>query len=126
MEKALPLAAAARRKRELEEIERVLEASPAKAVVGADLAIEALEDARVDTLYAAAVLEEAAWECSICGLLTRHSAVCPRCGRAARAVDLREAAMNQAGRTGARVQVVQGKAADKLQSFGGLAASLRY
>jgi len=98
------------------------------AVAGLDATIEALNLEQVDRLLLAEAFDGArGWQCAECRVLGLPPAPseCPFC-QAPRPekVDLREAMVRRAERTGRRVEIVEGHA--DLEGLDGVAALLRY
>ncbi|HUF53084.1 MAG TPA: VLRF1 family aeRF1-type release factor [Dehalococcoidia bacterium] len=99
-----------------------------KGVLGLDETIEALVEGRVDTLVVADGVTGEGSACLDCDYLAVASfEKCPVCTSAnVEQVDVIEAAVETAQRTGSRVDFVFGEAREMLVSRGGLGAILRY
>lgn len=98
------------------------------AVAGLDSTIEALNREQVDQLLLADGFNGAVgWQCPECRVLGRppKPAACPFCqAPMPEDIDLREAMVRRAGRTGRRVEIVEGH--EELERLGGVGALLRY
>jgi peptide subunit release factor 1 (eRF1) len=98
------------------------------AVAGLDATIEALNLEQVDRLLLAEGFDGApGWQCAECRVLGVPPAPpeCPFCGTPLPTeIDLREAMVRRAERTGRRVEIVEGHAG--LEGLDGVAALLRY
>lgn len=98
------------------------------AVAGLEPTIEALNLEQVDRLLLAEGFDGASgWQCAECRVLGLPPAPteCPFCGTPLPAeIDLREAMVRRAERTGRRVEIVEGHAG--LEGLDGVAALLRY
>ena len=112
-------------------VSQVIEAagSGGRATCGVDATLAALWVGDIRTLLIAEALQLTGTECSTCGRLHRgNMPTCPNCGAPTRA--LRDFSHQVAGRAveqSARVEVVHGVAADRLNNAGeGLAAFLRF
>lgn len=118
------------REREEETVRRLEGgAATGRAVLGFDEVLEALPQARVETLVVAAGLVAEGVRCPACGRLATAGARCPVCGAATVAEpELVEAAVEAALRSGARVETIPSEAegATRLDEAGGLGALLRF
>lgn len=98
------------------------------AVAGLEPTIEALNREQVDQLLIAESFNgDRGWQCVECRVLGREPApgACPFCeAPAPEEIDLREAMVRRAERTGRRVEVVEGHA--ELERLEGVGALLRY
>ena len=98
------------------------------AAAGLDATIEALNLEQVDRLLLAEGFDGVSgWQCAECRVLGLPPAPteCPFCGTPLPAeIDLREAMVRRAERTGRRVEIVEGHAG--LEGLDGVAALLRY
>jgi protein required for attachment to host cells len=98
------------------------------AVAGLEPTIEALNLEQVDRLLLAEGFDGASgWQCAECRVMGLPPAPteCPFCGTPLPAeIDLREAMVRRAERTGRRVEIVEGHAG--LEGLDGVAALLRY
>lgn len=98
------------------------------AVLGADQTLAALKQRQVFELVAAGGLKVQGFQCPGCGLLAGTYALpCPQCGATMLPIeDVVEKAVEQAVAAGARVEVVNGPARERLVQAGGLGALLAY
>lgn len=98
------------------------------AVAGMEPTIEALNREQVDQLLLAESFDgESGWQCVECRVLGRGEppAECPFCETPApERIDLREAMVRRAERTGRSVQIVEGD--HELERLDGVGATLRY
>lgn len=99
------------------------------AVAGIESTIEALNLEQVDQLLLADSFNGAhtGWQCAECRVLGREPApeACPFCGAPLpEAIELREAMVRRAERTGRRVEIVESHAG--LEALDGVGATLRY
>jgi len=99
------------------------------AVAGIDPTIEALNLEQVDQLLLAESFngDEAGWQCPECRVLGRAPApeACPFCAAPLpEPIELREAMVRRAERTGRKVEIVETHA--ELQALDGVGATLRY
>jgi peptide subunit release factor 1 (eRF1) len=124
------LEASQRREREaeVETVERLVErAGTGGAVLGLEETLNAVNDGRVDTLVMNSNLSGAVSMCGNCGRLTTSTSTCPSCGSEIEEVpDLRERlALDVLDQSG-RIEIVEGPAADLLDSHNVLGAYVRY
>jgi rubrerythrin len=97
------------------------------AVAGLDPTIDALNMEQVDILLLLESFDgEVGWQCPKCRVLGRRPSPreCPFCQTPAEEIDLREAMVRRAERTGRRVEIVEEHAG--LSSLDGVGALLRY
>jgi hypothetical protein len=98
------------------------------ATIGLDPTIEALNREQVDRLLMTEALNgEVGWQCPDCRVLGRrpNPELCPFCGSPMpEEIDLREAMVRRAERTGRRVEIVEGHT--ELEALEGVGALLRY
>ena len=89
--------------------------------------LDALADGRVYLLVLADDFDEAGAYCPSCGHLVRDHSRCPACGSSIVAVaHLREPLVQQALAQGARIEMVSGAAAARLDQHGGIGAWTRF
>jgi peptide subunit release factor 1 (eRF1) len=106
--------------------EIVAHRSGARAVLGIDETLLALQQGRARAFIVARGLKGRLRQCAKCGWTDRSAdRVCPGCGGERRAATLRETLPELARRFSVPVEVVAGKASTELKGVGGLAAWLR-
>ncbi|HEU4685751.1 MAG TPA: hypothetical protein VFS39_14690 [Nitrospira sp.] len=118
------------RETERQLVDQVLQDAAAKhqAVAGLEATLLALQEERIWRLFYVDGLQQTGWQCSRCSALcTNNCQQCPYCGGSLSPLkDLIDAAAQRVVETGAKVEPVQGKAAQQLASVGGIAAQLRF
>jgi peptide subunit release factor 1 (eRF1) len=98
---------------------------PARAVLGVDETLHQLQRGRVRELVIARGLKGNARQCVKCGWVDRTAdPVCPLCGSERRSRTLRTVIPELASAFGVPMEIVAGKAADKLREHGGIGGSL--
>jgi hypothetical protein len=97
-----------------------------KAIVGLDETLALLQKGKIRTLVIARGLDENLRQCSDCGWIDRSAdPVCPKCKRERFAANLRDVLPELAWKKRVQVEVIAGKAAEKLKEFGGMGGWLR-
>lgn len=124
---ALAAAEAIERRREVEDLDTLLEAAGGPRAVLGTATLGALDDGRVHRLLMAETYAAVGGECRGCGRLVPGVASCGACGDEAGPLRaLREAAVARARAQGARVDVLSGDAAALLMAHGGIGGWVRY
>lgn len=141
---ALPFTAAAEQilkttQNVIEQIERETErqlvdkaiqnaAAKRQADTGLEATLLALQEERIWRLFYVDGLQQTGGQCSLClALCTNNCQICPYCGGSLYPVkDFIDAVAQRVVELGAKVEPVQGKAAQKLASVGGIGAQLRF
>jgi hypothetical protein len=96
------------------------------SVVGFDETLALLQKGKIRTLVIAQGLDQNLRQCSECGWIDRFAdPLCPKCQRERFGVSLRDVLPELAWRTKTQVEVVSGKAAEKLSASGGMGGWLR-
>ncbi len=130
LQHANAVAAAYEQSKEAQTVEELVTraAKGHRAVLGADETLLALRRNEVFELVAAGDLAIKGYQCAACGLLRgTHALACPLCGGAMRPIeDVADRAVQQAVAAGARVEVVNGPAREKLVAVGGMGALLSF
>lgn len=124
-ERLAPRIAAWERESESALVKNLL-ADERKTVVGMDETLTQLQKGKMRTLVLASTVHGSLHECIECGWMDRSAdPVCPVCGRERRSVELRETLPDLARSTKTGIEVVSGKAADRLNQSGGMGGWLR-
>lgn len=118
------------RETERQLVDKVLQDAAAKhqAVAGLEATLLALQEERIWRLLYVDGLQQTGGQCSRCSALCANSCQrCPYCGGSLSPVkDLIDAIAQRVVEAGAKVEPVQGEAAQKLASVGGIGAQLRF
>jgi peptide subunit release factor 1 (eRF1) len=118
------------RRREMQTVEDLIAAAHknAQAVLGLEPTLRALQEGRILRLVYSNALRVDGARCEKCGaLFASLREGCDYCGAKLRAVDdLIEEMVARVSDQGARVELVNGEASDRLQAEGGIGAFLRY
>jgi peptide subunit release factor 1 (eRF1) len=124
----LAAAERAERRAEIALVAELIDAATSVHVaLGADDALEALNEGRVHALVIADSFADAGWKCPTCGRLRTAAVRCPECGiEMTPARDLRREALARALGQGARLELVSGEAAAMLAERGGIGAWTRF
>lgn len=124
------LDAAQRREREeeVETVKRLIDqAGISVAVTGLSETLAAANDGRIDLLVIVSAFTGTAAVCEQCGRLTTATSICPSCGSELVVVqNIRERLVMDVIDQGGHVELVNGPAADLLNTIGGVGAFLRY
>jgi peptide chain release factor subunit 1 len=128
---ALQMDLKAERDTELNEVKRLQEAAGKKnkAVNGIDDTLRALQEERILSFYYAEGFTASGQECNSCTRLftTNAEDKCGYCGNSLKNTeDLLDAILLKALKSGARIELVRGEAAQRLRETGGIGAFLRY
>jgi len=130
LDHTIKVAEAYEQSKETQTVEELLTraAKNQQAVMGADETLFALRRNQVFELVTAGGLPIKGFQCTACGLLRQtHAQQCAQCGSTLAAVDdVADRAVQQAVAAGARVEVVNGPARDKLVAAGGIGALLSF
>ena len=128
---ALQIDLKAERDTELNEVKRLQEAAGKKnkAVIGIDDTLRALQEERILSFYYAEGFAASGQECGSCTALFSRNAgdTCDYCSNFLKNTeDLLDAILLKALKSGARIELVRGEAAQRLRETGGIGAFLRY
>lgn len=108
-----------------EAMARVATLEGARAAVGFNRVLAALNERRVDSLYIATRAEARGWRCTSCRILGLEVPLgCPGCGQPVRSCDLLEAMILSAEAEGATVSCIDDPS--PLDRFEGVGAALRF
>jgi peptide subunit release factor 1 (eRF1) len=118
------------RETERQLVDKVIQDAAAKhqAVTGLEATLLALQEERIWRLFYVDGLQKTGGQCARCSALcTNNCRTCPYCGGSLSPVkDVIDAVAQRVVELGAKVEPVQGKAAQELASVGGIGAQLRF
>ena len=106
--------------------EELLRSALERGVRGLEATLQALQEGRVHQLLVPWPLERTVGRCESCLWIAAEPGRCPACGGEAVPIALDELVPGLAEQTGARLELIEGEARERLEEIGGLAGVVRF
>ena len=115
-------------KKEIKQIEEIIEKAPVKSVTGMQDTIKLIEEDRADLLIIPDYKTYQGWKCNGCLYVAKdqYQAGCSHYNNCLKETDLIEEAVRLAFRSNSKIELVKDKAAEKLEKYEGIGALIRY
>ena len=115
-------------KKEVDQVQKIVNASPQVSATGWQDTIRLIEEGRADTVIIPGYKTYIGWKCNGCLYITKeqHQAGCAACDNGFRKTDLTEEVIRLVFKKGGKVELVKGEAAEELEQYEGIGVLVRY